>query len=106
MVSKYSANPTHTGPGRPPCESCGAAWRLHLPAGASEADTVLISGRRFVTARGRARLEAAGGLVCPEAYRPDTLEVARRELAAAEASGDEARVFVARGNLQRLEGRP
>lgn len=44
-------------------------------------------------------------LLCPEAYRPGTLEVAQRELAAAEASGDQARVFVARGNLQRLVGR-
>ena len=64
-------------PGRPPCAHCGAAHRLHL----------------------------APELRCPEAYRPDTLELARRELAQAEASGDEARIFVARGNLQRLEGR-
>lgn len=55
--------------------TCGAAYRLHLEQR------------------------------CPEPYRPGTLEAARRELEAAERSGDEARVFVARGNLQRLEGR-
>lgn len=62
--------------GRPPCAECGAAFRLHLAGGA-----------------------------CPVAYRPDTLEVARRELAAAESSGDQARIFIARGEVQRLIGR-
>lgn len=97
---------------RPPCATCGAAYRLHRPpAGAIEYATPLpgpgqAAGLRYLTRAGLAKMEAAGlQLECPEAYRPDTLEVARRELAQAEASGDEARVFVARGNLQRLEGR-
>lgn len=81
-MSTYMPNPDHVGAGRPPC-TCGAAWRLHLP-------TVSATGQ---------------WLACPEPYRPDTLEVARRELAAAEARGDEGGIFVARGNLQRLEGR-
>lgn len=55
--------------------TCGAAYRLHL------------DGR------------------CPTAYRPGSLEEAQRELAQAEASGDQQRVFVARGDLQRLQGR-
>lgn len=41
---------------------------------------------------------------CPEIYRPGTLEAAQRELAAARVSGDESRVFVARGEVQRLGG--
>ena len=66
--------------GRPPCAVCGAAYRLH-------------------------RVEADDDhtyLKCPDAYRPDNLDTARRELADAEQSGDPARVFVARGNLQHL----
>lgn len=62
--------------GRPPCSNCGAAYRLH-------------ADQR-----------------CPVAYRPSTLEVAQRELSDAEASGDAARIFVARGEVQRLGGRP
>jgi hypothetical protein len=46
-----------------------------------------------------------GTMACPTPYRPDTLEEARRELEAAEASGDPGRIFVARGEVQRLEGR-
>jgi hypothetical protein len=41
---------------------------------------------------------------CPEPYRSDTLEAARRDLLLALASGDQARIFVARGNYQRLGG--
>ena len=85
MVSTYTPQPAAPGAGRPPCASCGAAYRLH--------------GIVYVGGQGD---EARP---CPEAYRPDTVELARRELAQAEATGDEARVFVARGNLQRLEGR-
>lgn len=66
--------------GRPPCANCGAAYRLHRSSGGWPG-------------------------ACPEQYRPDSLRVAQRELAAAEASGDEARVFVARGEVQRLQGR-
>lgn len=65
--------------GRPPCAHCGAAYRLHGYRGLGQ------------------RLE-----LCPVRYRPPTLEVAQRELAAAVESGDEARVFVARGEVQRL----
>ena len=61
--------------GRPPCANCGAAFRLHRDG------------------------------VCPTAYRPDTLEAAQRELADAERSGDANRIFVARGELQRIIGR-
>lgn len=42
---------------------------------------------------------------CIDLYRPDTLGIARRALAEAEESGDEARIFVARGDLQRLQRR-
>ena len=42
---------------------------------------------------------------CPDLYRPPTLESAQRALERAEASGDEARIFVARGEVQRLGGR-
>lgn len=64
--------------GRPPCTACGAAYRLHRVGGST--------------------------LVCPTPYRPSTLETAQRELADAERSGDPTRVFVARGEVQRLGG--
>lgn len=72
-------------PGRPPCAHCGAAYRLH----------------GWYLARG-----TKGPRPCPSRYRPSSLEVAQRELAAAVESGDEARVFVARGEVQRLAGKP
>lgn len=81
-MSTYQAQPGVFA-GRPPCARCGAAWRLHHRTTIRHADVRL----------------------CPEAYRPDTLEVAQRELAAAEASGDQARIFVARGEVQRLAGK-
>jgi hypothetical protein len=88
-------------PGRPPCASCGANFHLHaLPP-------ELVAMGFQVTATGLGAVHDRGGrLVCPEPYRPTTIEVAQRELAEAEAAGDEARVFVARGHLQRLQGRP
>jgi len=43
--------------------------------------------------------------LCPDLYRPDTLEAARAELMAAQRAGDQARIFIARGNVQRLQGR-
>lgn len=96
-------------PGRPPCRHCGAAYRLHFsgaaPAVVLEDSTEIRPGVLYLTKRGRDRLEAAGALTCPQAYRPGTLEVAERELRQAEATGDQARVFVARGNLQRLTRR-
>ena len=59
--------------GAPPCGRCRAAFRLHVDG------------------------------MCPTAYRPGTLEEARRALEDAERSGDPGRVFVARGEVQRLE---
>jgi hypothetical protein len=41
---------------------------------------------------------------CPTAYRPDTLGEALRELAAAHAARDQARLFAARGEVQRISG--
>jgi hypothetical protein len=77
--------------GWPPCRHCGAAYRLHHV----EERTVAGAGATARTARPR----------CPTAYRPSSLEEAQRELAAAEASGDANRIFVARGEVQRLQGR-
>lgn len=77
--------------GWPPCANCGAAYRLHHVTEHSVAGAGAIAR----TAR----------LTCPTPYRPDTIEVAQRELAAAEASGDQARIFTARGEVQRLVGR-
>ena len=51
------------------------------------------------------RLHAQDGR-CPEGWRPETLAAAMRELAAARASGNPDRVFVARGEVQRLGGDP
>lgn len=67
--------------GRPPCGLCGAAYRLHRSSGGWPG-------------------------ACPEAWRPESLERAQRELAAAQASGDTAAEFIARGDVQRLGGRP
>lgn len=94
------------GAGRPTCAACGAAYRLHRTLEHSpECDARKASGVGGCWCA-LPEVRASLTLRCPEAYRPDTLEIARRELEAAEASGDEARVFVARGNLQRLAGRP
>ncbi len=62
--------------GRPPCALCGAAHRLH-----HDDET------------------------CPEAYRAQTVAEAERELDAAYRSGDQVRVFIARGEVQRLRPR-
>lgn len=61
--------------GRPPCDNCHAAYRLHRDG------------------------------TCPEPWRPDTLAEARHSLSRAMQLGDEAAIFVARGEVQRLEGR-
>ena len=45
-------------------------------------------------------------LACPEPWRPSTLDEAKRELGRAELSNDAARIFVARGDVQRLERKP
>jgi len=42
---------------------------------------------------------------CPTLYRPDTIERAEDEMRAAQASGDLVRIFLARGELQRLRGK-
>lgn len=78
------------GAGRPACARCGAAYGLHGPVG--------------LTRMQRAGMAARGQLACPSPYRVDTLAAAQRELVRAEASGDAARVFVARGDVQRLLG--
>jgi hypothetical protein len=69
------------------------------------------------TAQGHARTRCAecgtlrhahddATMACPSMYRPGTLEAARRDLEQATARGDEAAIFVARGEVQRLGGRP
>ena len=73
--------------GRPPC-LCGAAFLLH----------------GYGSLRMRLAQDKAGQLACPSIYRPATPDDAARELEAAQASGDPARVFIARGDLQRLTG--
>jgi hypothetical protein len=85
------------GPSRPTCAGCGAAYRLHRAEVEPNPD--------YSPAGATPAVRTTGRMLCPEPYRPGTLEVARRELAEAEATGDEARIFVARGNLQHLEGR-
>lgn len=85
--------------GRPPCSNCGANFHLHRPSiGPLNAR---VSGTTLSNAYTRGE-----ELWCPEQRpepaRAETLDAARAELALAEASGDEARVFVARGNVQRL----
>lgn len=84
--------------GRPPCADCGAAYRLHR-------EHTEPCEARALRGIGGCWCGRLGAPFCPEAYRPGTLEVAQRELAAAEASGDQARVFVARGEVQRLTGK-
>jgi hypothetical protein len=75
--------------GRPPCRHCGAAFRLHRNPALDERPLEQHEPRH----------------PCPTAYRPGSLEEAQRELVAAEASGDANRIFVARGEVQRLAGR-
>jgi len=87
-VSVYSPAPGVYA-GRPPCAHCGAAYRLHR--------NPILDERPLEQHEPRDP--------CPVAYRPATLEAAQRELAEALARGDDAGIFVARGNLQRLEGR-
>jgi hypothetical protein len=61
-------------------------------------------GRWFCAHCGtNARLHGRVDQRCPQAYRPATVEEARRQLELAEAAGDPARVFVARGEVQRFE---
>lgn len=91
-MSSYRPAPARPGEGRPPCANCGAALRLH------NHPTAYGPEFRILVDTGR-----ASELTCPEAYRPATLEAAQSELRAAERSGDETRIFVARGNLQRLD---
>ena len=61
--------------GRPPCALCHAAYRLHAKDG-----------------------------TCPEQYRTQSLDEARRDLLAAIESRDPVREFIARGEVQRLGG--
>lgn len=77
--------------GSPPCAECGAHYFLHGPAA--------------VTRDERRRLANAGRLPCPTPYRETSLERAQARLAEAEASGDDAAIFTARGDVQRLTPR-
>lgn len=83
--------------GRPPCANCGANFHLHRLRASGPA----VSGATLANAH-----ERGEALVCPterpEPARAETLDAARAELAQAEASKDPQRVFVARGNVQRL----
>lgn len=79
--------------GRPPCENCGAAFRLHGLSGTTGVELA-------------ASANSGDRLACPTAYRPASLDEARARLAEAETSGDQARIFVARGDLQRLQAAP
>lgn len=49
---------------------------------------------------------AEGTRECPQKYRPGTLEEAQRTLRLALERNDQAAVFVARGEVQRLGGDP
>lgn len=82
-----------TYPGMPPCETCGANFHLHRLA------TGQASGLEM-----RRAYDLGQPLACPrrDAERTDNLDEARVALERATAGGDEAAVFVARGNLQRL----
>ena len=62
--------------GRPPCALCAAAYRLHTDG------------------------------ACPEKYRTESLAEAQREHDAAILAGDPVREFIARGEIQRLGGKP
>lgn len=59
------------------CATCGADKRAHHPE----------------------------SMACPVRARPDSLTVAQTALEKAEAGGDQAAIFVARGEVQRLTGR-
>lgn len=86
--------------GRPPCAACGAAYRLHH----QHSPECLAR-----TASGRGGCWCASKLGyprCPEAYRPDTLLAAQAQYDRAIATGDQAAIFVARGELQRLGATP
>lgn len=92
----------------PPCEACGANFHLHRPAEGAVEGLLAPSDRARITGRGLQALEARGvPLECPrrEPDRTERLEEAQAELEAARASGDQQREFVARGNVQRLQGR-
>ena len=77
------------GPGMPPCGRCGAAYGLH--------------GAFGLTREVRLDLARRGRLGCPQPYRPDRLDLAEKALQQALASGDPGAVFVARGDVQRLQ---
>jgi hypothetical protein len=86
-----------TYPGMPPCEACGANFHLHrLTTGLTRHASGLEMRRAY---------DNGEALHCPrrEPERTDNLDEARAALERATAGGDEAAVFVARGNLQRLE---
>lgn len=79
--------------GRPPCENCGAAFRLHGLSGTTGVELA-------------ASANSGDRLACPTAYRPASLDDAEKALVRAILSGDQAASFVARGEVQRLGGDP
>jgi len=64
-----------------------------------------LHGSPLLSRAARSTLAVRGTLPCPQAYRADSVDLAEKALAAALASGDANRVFVARGDVQRLTGR-
>jgi hypothetical protein len=78
--------------GRAHCAACGASFGLHGDPGATLAE--------------RTRAARAGTLACPTPSRITKLSDAEGSLRAAVAAGDRNRVFVARGEVQRLGGDP
>jgi hypothetical protein len=89
--------------GRPPCANCGANLQLHtLPP---DVAAQVPDGHQLTSSGLQKLLDGGARLRCPTPYRPGSVEDARRALEEAERSGDAARIFTARGDLQRLVGR-
>ncbi len=101
MTSYYTPQPADPGV-RPPCANCGAQLRLHRPLPTSAVYVDAPPGAHLLTSYGLQKLLDAGEqLACPEAYRPETLGAAILALLAAQQARDPARVFAARGEVQR-----
>lgn len=91
---------------RPPCDNCRANFHLHRPPTAPPSPGDRRSERRVTGVDLAQAYDMGVPLACPEGYRVGSIEEAQEGLRRAEASGSQERVFVARGDLQRLEGRP
>lgn len=72
------------------CQHCGTLRRDH----------------RGAATPGLAYSEPDPSLICPAHYRPGDLTAAYRDLQRAVDAGDPSRIFVARGEVQRLGGDP